>query len=79
MYLSMLLPMEEILIPKVVLVLLLNYSSILKSFGKIASVSGRYYAMDRDKRWERIKLAYDVLVNGDGNKATCNRRCRAIL
>lgn len=40
------------------------------SVGKIASVSGRYYAMDRDKRWERIKLAYDALVNGDGEKAT---------
>ncbi len=38
--------------------------------GKIASVSGRYYAMDRDKRWERIKLAYEVLVNGNGEKAT---------
>ena len=38
--------------------------------GKIASVSGRYYAMDRDKRWERVKLAYDALVNGEGNKAT---------
>src|SRR5580704_1523650 len=34
--------------------------------GKIATVSGRYYAMDRDKRWERIKLAYDTLVNGKG-------------
>src|SRR5664279_1059782 len=34
--------------------------------GKIASVSGRYYAMDRDKRWERVKLAYDSLVNGKG-------------
>lgn len=41
-----------------------------KSVGKIASVSGRYYAMDRDKRWERIKLAYDALVNGIGEKAT---------
>jgi len=40
------------------------------SVGKIASVSGRYYAMDRDKRWERIKLAYDTLVNGIGEKAT---------
>ena len=40
------------------------------SVGKIASVSGRYYAMDRDKRWERVKLAYDALVNGEGNKAT---------
>ena len=38
--------------------------------GKIASVSGRYYAMDRDKRWERIQLAYDALVNGNGEKAT---------
>ena len=40
------------------------------SVGKIASVSGRYYAMDRDKRWERIKLAYDALVNGVAEKAT---------
>jgi 2,3-bisphosphoglycerate-independent phosphoglycerate mutase len=38
--------------------------------GKIATVSGRYYAMDRDKRWERVKLAYDALVNGIGEKAT---------
>ena len=41
-----------------------------KSAGKIASVSGRYYAMDRDKRWERVKLAYDALVRGTGAKAT---------
>ena len=34
---------------------------------KIASISGRYYAMDRDKRWERIKLVYDALVNGQGS------------
>ena len=40
------------------------------SVGKIASVSGRYYSMDRDKRWERIKLAYDAMVNGIGEKAT---------
>jgi 2,3-bisphosphoglycerate-independent phosphoglycerate mutase len=40
------------------------------SVGKIATVSGRYYAMDRDKRWERVKLAYDCLVNGVGPKAT---------
>jgi 2,3-bisphosphoglycerate-independent phosphoglycerate mutase len=38
--------------------------------GKIASVSGRYYAMDRDKRWERVKLAYDAMVRGEGQKAT---------
>ena len=37
-----------------------------KSTGKIASVTGRYYAMDRDKRWERVKLAYDALVKGQG-------------
>lgn len=35
---------------------------------KIASVTGRYYAMDRDNRWERVKLAYDALVNGIGSK-----------
>ncbi len=40
-----------------------NHNSML------ASVIGRYYAMDRDKRWERIKLAYDLLVNGIGEKA----------
>lgn len=34
--------------------------------GKIASVSGRYYAMDRDKRWDRVKLAYDAVVLGEG-------------
>jgi 2,3-bisphosphoglycerate-independent phosphoglycerate mutase len=38
--------------------------------GKIASISGRYYAMDRDKRWERVKLAYDALVNGKGGSGT---------
>jgi 2,3-bisphosphoglycerate-independent phosphoglycerate mutase len=38
--------------------------------GKIASVSGRYYAMDRDKRWERVEKAFDALVLGTGNKAT---------
>lgn len=34
--------------------------------GRIASVTGRYYAMDRDKRWARVKLAYDALVHGEG-------------
>lgn len=38
--------------------------------GKIASVIGRYYAMDRDKRWERVKLAYDLLVHGVGKPTT---------
>jgi 2,3-bisphosphoglycerate-independent phosphoglycerate mutase len=37
--------------------------------GKIASVTGRYYAMDRDKRWERVKQAYDVMVKGIGHTA----------
>jgi 2,3-bisphosphoglycerate-independent phosphoglycerate mutase len=38
--------------------------------GKIATVIGRYYAMDRDKRWERVKLAYDALVKGEGEHTT---------
>ncbi len=37
--------------------------------GKIATVSGRYYAMDRDNRWERVVKAYDAIVNGEGVKA----------
>jgi 2,3-bisphosphoglycerate-independent phosphoglycerate mutase len=40
-----------------------------QSAGKVASIIGRYYAMDRDKRWERVKVAYDLLVNGIGKKA----------
>jgi 2,3-bisphosphoglycerate-independent phosphoglycerate mutase len=39
-----------------------------KTTGKVASVVGRYYAMDRDKRWERVKLAYDVMVKAEGKK-----------
>ena len=39
------------------------------STGKIASLIGRYYAMDRDSRWERVKLAYDLMVNGLGEKS----------
>jgi 2,3-bisphosphoglycerate-independent phosphoglycerate mutase len=45
-------------------------SELKKSTGKIASVIGRYYAMDRDNRWERVKLAYDLLVNGMGIETT---------
>lgn len=41
-----------------------------KTTGKIASVIGRYYAMDRDNRWERVKLAYDLMVKGVGTKTT---------
>ncbi len=53
----------------------LNYlkelqNHLLTSTGRIASVIGRYYAMDRDKRWERIKLAYDLLIEGKGTKTT---------
>ena len=40
-----------------------------KQIGKIASISGRFYAMDRDKRWERVQKCYDALVKGEGNKA----------
>ncbi len=40
-----------------------------KNVGIIATVTGRYYAMDRDKRWERIKLAYDAMVNGIGEES----------
>ena len=42
----------------------------VEGIGKIASVSGRYYAMDRDKRWERVQLAYDALVHAKGNLHT---------
>jgi len=41
-----------------------------KNTGKLASIVGRYYAMDRDKRWERVKLAYDLMVHGTGEKTT---------
>ncbi len=41
-----------------------------KSGGKVASMIGRYYAMDRDKRWERVKEAYDLMVNGTGKATT---------
>ncbi|MGD0712472.1 MAG: 2,3-bisphosphoglycerate-independent phosphoglycerate mutase, partial [Bacteroidales bacterium] len=40
------------------------------STGKIASLVGRYYTMDRDKRWERVKVGYDLMVNGKGKPAT---------
>ncbi len=38
--------------------------------GEFASISGRYYAMDRDKRWQRVEKAYDVMTRGDGEAAT---------
>ncbi len=43
---------------------------LASSNGKVASFIGRYYAMDRDKRWERVKEAYDLLVHGKGRAAT---------
>lgn len=41
------------------------------SNGKLASVIGRYFAMDRDKRWDRVKQAYDLMVKGKGKKSHC--------
>ena len=41
-----------------------------KGVGKIATIEGRFYAMDRDKRWNRVKEAYDAMVNGFGEEAT---------
>lgn len=41
--------------------------------GKFATVSGRYYAMDRDKRWERVELAYNAMVKGEGELALSAR------
>ncbi len=45
-------------------------ANLANSTGKIASIIGRYYAMDRDKRWERVKIAYDCLVNGVGEASS---------
>lgn len=41
-----------------------------KTNGRLATVTGRYYAMDRDKRWERVKLAYNAMVNGKGERSS---------
>jgi 2,3-bisphosphoglycerate-independent phosphoglycerate mutase len=55
--------------PKSGLGFLTSLTDHLNKFGgEIASVTGRYYAMDRDKRWERVKLAYDALVHGKGKE-----------
>jgi len=45
-----------------------NYMA--ETTGQLASITGRYYAMDRDNRWERIKLAYGALINAEGTKST---------
>jgi 2,3-bisphosphoglycerate-independent phosphoglycerate mutase len=56
--------------PKSGLAFVENVETYLKtSVGKIATLSGRYYAMDRDKRWERVQLAYDAMVNAKGPSA----------
>jgi len=47
----------------------LEYNIKKIGIGEIASISGRYYAMDRDKRWERVSLAYDAIACGEGTKA----------
>ena len=47
---------------------LINHMS--QTSGRMATVIGRYFAMDRDKRWERVKLAYDAMVKGEGEKTT---------
>lgn len=39
--------------------------------GEVASISGRYYAMDRDNRWDRVQKAYEAMTKGEGNKAVC--------
>jgi 2,3-bisphosphoglycerate-independent phosphoglycerate mutase len=45
-------------------------TKLSSTHGKLASVVGRYYAMDRDKRWERVKIAFDLLVHGEGEKSS---------
>ena len=49
--------------------------------GKIATVMGRYYAMDRDNRWDRVEKAYDAMVYGEGASSTPTRwtRCRSAM
>ena len=37
-----------------------------KGYGKVATVIGRFYAMDRDKRWDRVEEAFDAMVRGEG-------------
>ncbi len=57
--------------PKSALLDIENLEEYVKDYNaKIATVIGRYYAMDRDKRWERVKLAYDLLVNSIGHHTT---------
>jgi 2,3-bisphosphoglycerate-independent phosphoglycerate mutase len=52
--------------------------SMNQSTGQLASITGRYYAMDRDKRWERVKLAYDAMVMGGGRHVLAHQMLQAI-
>jgi 2,3-bisphosphoglycerate-independent phosphoglycerate mutase len=49
-----------------------------QQYGQLATVVGRYYAMDRDKRWERIQIAYEALVAGIGEKSDAKHVCDLI-
>ena len=49
----------------------------LRQAGRVATVSGRYYAMDRDTRWERIKLAYDAIVHAEGVRGASSEKAIA--
>lgn len=51
---------------------LLNFLQA-EQYGEIATIVGRYYAMDRDKRWERIQVAYEGLIAGRGEKTEKNK------
>ena len=72
--------MSFITIPTDVMTLVLYFvvtyvNQVLKklkevNYGSLATVVGRYYAMDRDKRWERIQIAYEALVQGKGEVTT---------
>ncbi|MCE7043696.1 2,3-bisphosphoglycerate-independent phosphoglycerate mutase [Dyadobacter sp. CY312] len=53
-------------------------TSMASTTGKLASVTGRYYAMDRDKRWERVKLAYDAMVHGEGKHVAAGGVLQAV-
>jgi 2,3-bisphosphoglycerate-independent phosphoglycerate mutase len=52
--------------------------AMAQSVGQLASLTGRYYAMDRDKRWERVRLAYDAMVKGIGKKYPAGQAQQAI-
>lgn len=49
-----------------------------ESYGELATIVGRYYAMDRDKRWERIQVAYDALIGGVGERSTPDKAVEVV-